>query len=326
MPNPQHAILTNLTKYQWYTHLSRTDGADLGVIKAAMADLRAGRCAGRGHDAGQRVPPVRADPARRHYRRHAGRLPALPRLRVARRQGRQGDPGRAPRLDPLRREGPLLGGAVQLPQRGRRPHDRRARDADVHLPQQPRPHRFHRRHREPRTGRPIRPGDHSRRPARGRRLVLHRATLGPRPRLLRRPVTAGPGEHVRPYQGRLHEARGPGPDVASESRRATRRHDRRRQHAQAWRDGPALDPVRVPRRDRRPVLHGLLSRAGTDARTHGSDLRDERPGPRRPHRLQRPPRPARSTSHPRSRPSTPSSGSRRPKGRVSADDRGSDAK
>jgi putative iron-dependent peroxidase len=41
MPNPQHAILTNLTKYQWYTHFSRTEGADLAVIKAALADLRA---------------------------------------------------------------------------------------------------------------------------------------------------------------------------------------------------------------------------------------------------------------------------------------------
>ncbi len=40
MPNPQHAILTNLTKYQWYTHLSRTEGADLGVIKKALADVR----------------------------------------------------------------------------------------------------------------------------------------------------------------------------------------------------------------------------------------------------------------------------------------------
>ena len=41
MPNPQHAILTNLTKYQWYTHFSRTDGADLGVIKQALRDTRA---------------------------------------------------------------------------------------------------------------------------------------------------------------------------------------------------------------------------------------------------------------------------------------------
>jgi porphyrinogen peroxidase len=40
MPNPQHAILTNLTKYQWYTHFSRTDGADLGVIKKALRDTR----------------------------------------------------------------------------------------------------------------------------------------------------------------------------------------------------------------------------------------------------------------------------------------------
>jgi putative iron-dependent peroxidase len=41
MPNPQHAILTNLAKYQWYTHFSRTEGADLGVIKKAIADVRA---------------------------------------------------------------------------------------------------------------------------------------------------------------------------------------------------------------------------------------------------------------------------------------------
>jgi porphyrinogen peroxidase len=41
MPNPQHAILTDLTKYQWYTHLSRTEGADLGVIKQALQAARA---------------------------------------------------------------------------------------------------------------------------------------------------------------------------------------------------------------------------------------------------------------------------------------------
>src|SRR6476646_507991 len=41
MANPQHAILTNLAKYQWYTHFSRSDGADLGVIKQAMRDVRA---------------------------------------------------------------------------------------------------------------------------------------------------------------------------------------------------------------------------------------------------------------------------------------------
>ena len=40
MANPQHAILTNLTKYQWYTHLSRSEGADLGVIKKALRDAR----------------------------------------------------------------------------------------------------------------------------------------------------------------------------------------------------------------------------------------------------------------------------------------------
>ncbi len=51
MPNPQHAILTNLTKYQWYTHLSRTDGADLGVIKKALKALRTA-----GSDVGVTVP------------------------------------------------------------------------------------------------------------------------------------------------------------------------------------------------------------------------------------------------------------------------------
>jgi len=41
MPNPQHAILTDLAKYQWYTHLSRAEGADLGAIKRAMIAVRA---------------------------------------------------------------------------------------------------------------------------------------------------------------------------------------------------------------------------------------------------------------------------------------------
>jgi porphyrinogen peroxidase len=40
MPNPQHAILTDLQKYQWYTHMSRVDGADLGVIKEALKKAR----------------------------------------------------------------------------------------------------------------------------------------------------------------------------------------------------------------------------------------------------------------------------------------------
>jgi porphyrinogen peroxidase len=40
MATPQPAILTQLGEHQWYVHLSRTDGADLGVIKAALAELR----------------------------------------------------------------------------------------------------------------------------------------------------------------------------------------------------------------------------------------------------------------------------------------------
>jgi putative iron-dependent peroxidase len=40
MPNPQPGILNDLSKYQWYVHLSRTEGADLGVIKTALRELR----------------------------------------------------------------------------------------------------------------------------------------------------------------------------------------------------------------------------------------------------------------------------------------------
>lgn len=47
MATPQPAILANLEKHQWYVHLSRTDGADLGVIKSALSDLRAD-CAAQG--------------------------------------------------------------------------------------------------------------------------------------------------------------------------------------------------------------------------------------------------------------------------------------
>lgn len=41
MATPQPAILADLEKHQWYVHMSRTDGADLGAIKKALADLRA---------------------------------------------------------------------------------------------------------------------------------------------------------------------------------------------------------------------------------------------------------------------------------------------
>ena len=41
MATPQPAILADLEKHQWYVHMSRTDGADLGAIKAALKDLRA---------------------------------------------------------------------------------------------------------------------------------------------------------------------------------------------------------------------------------------------------------------------------------------------
>ena len=41
MPTPQKAIFNGMGQNQWYVHLSRTEGADLGVIKSALADLRA---------------------------------------------------------------------------------------------------------------------------------------------------------------------------------------------------------------------------------------------------------------------------------------------
>src|SRR5258706_13741375 len=40
MATPQNAILTALGEHQWYLHLSRTEGADLAVIKQALNDMR----------------------------------------------------------------------------------------------------------------------------------------------------------------------------------------------------------------------------------------------------------------------------------------------
>jgi hypothetical protein len=63
MANPQHAILTNLTKYQWYTHLSRTEGADLAAIKRALRDVRAAGAQTGVTSPIERLCLVRADPA-----------------------------------------------------------------------------------------------------------------------------------------------------------------------------------------------------------------------------------------------------------------------
>ena len=41
MATSQPAILGDLQKYQWYVHMSRTEGADLGVIKQALKDAQA---------------------------------------------------------------------------------------------------------------------------------------------------------------------------------------------------------------------------------------------------------------------------------------------
>ena len=39
MATPQRSILTSLGEHQWYVHMSRTDSADLGVIKTALVKL-----------------------------------------------------------------------------------------------------------------------------------------------------------------------------------------------------------------------------------------------------------------------------------------------
>lgn len=40
MATPQPSILTALGEHQWYVHMSRVEGADLGVIKRELANLR----------------------------------------------------------------------------------------------------------------------------------------------------------------------------------------------------------------------------------------------------------------------------------------------
>ena len=39
MPTPQKSIFNEMGQNQWYVHLSRTEGADLGVIKTALSGL-----------------------------------------------------------------------------------------------------------------------------------------------------------------------------------------------------------------------------------------------------------------------------------------------
>ena len=41
MGTPQRAIFNGMGQNQWYVHLSRTEGADLGAIKSALGALRA---------------------------------------------------------------------------------------------------------------------------------------------------------------------------------------------------------------------------------------------------------------------------------------------
>ncbi len=41
MATHQPALLCDLEEHQWYVHMSRDDGADLGLIISALKDLRA---------------------------------------------------------------------------------------------------------------------------------------------------------------------------------------------------------------------------------------------------------------------------------------------
>jgi len=57
MATPQAAILANLEEHQWYVHMSRSDGADLELIKSALRDLRAD-CAAQGVNLGLMFGPT----------------------------------------------------------------------------------------------------------------------------------------------------------------------------------------------------------------------------------------------------------------------------
>lgn len=57
MPTPQPAILTDLETHQWYVHMSRDEGADLELIKGALASLRAD-CAAQGVNLGLLLGPT----------------------------------------------------------------------------------------------------------------------------------------------------------------------------------------------------------------------------------------------------------------------------
>ena len=60
MATPQDAILTDLQKYQWYTHMSRVEGADLGVIRSALSACRSDAAA-QGVNLGVLLGPTLAD-------------------------------------------------------------------------------------------------------------------------------------------------------------------------------------------------------------------------------------------------------------------------
>jgi putative iron-dependent peroxidase len=232
MPNPQHAILTNLTKYQWYTHFSRTDGADLGVIKQALADVRAA-----GAEVGL-VEPINVcilfgptlladltDDIPNDFQPYPGY--ESPDGKVAKATQEE-------LLLWLHSEDKDLCWETQYNFRTAvKDHMTVARETPTFIYRNsldltgfidgtgnPAP--------EDQFDRAIVPEGN-----RGRRLVLHRAALGPRPRVLQRALARGPGEHVRPVKGRLHPAPGAGAHIAPESRRATRWQDRRREHTEA---------------------------------------------------------------------------------------------
>ena len=209
MANPQHAILTNLTKYQWYTHFSRTEGADLATIKATLRDVRTA-----GAQTGVTTPinvcllfgpTLLAD--------LTDDLPAdfepYPGYRSP--DGKEAKATQEELLLWIHSDEKDLVLETQFTFRNAvAGHMIVARETPT----------FIYRNSLDLTGfidgtgnptpRSTRPGDCPRRKG-GGRLVLYRATLGARPLVLLGPFARRPGEHVRAHQDRLDSARDPGP-------------------------------------------------------------------------------------------------------------------
>ena len=227
MANPQHAILTNLTKYQWYTHLSRTDGADVTVIKRALRDVRAA-----GAQTGVTTPinvcllfgPTLladlTDDIPDDFQPYPGYQSP---------DGKEAKATQEELLLWIHSDEKDLCWETQFNFRNAvAGHMAVARETPTFI---------YRNSLDltgfiDGTGNPAPEDQHDRaivpdgQPG-SRRLVLYRATLGARPGLLRRPFTEGSGKHLRAHQGRLDPTRDAGPHLPPRPRRVARRRYRR---------------------------------------------------------------------------------------------------